>query len=73
MLDNQGFINAVFSGAMTQMSLLGQNQNNLIDCTEAVPVAPSNTKATTFPAGKSEADLERNVCVSHNFGRLPRY
>ena len=47
---------------MTQMSLLGQNQNNLIDCTEAIPVAPSNTKATTFPAGKSQADLERNVC-----------
>jgi len=59
-INNQGFINAVFSGAMTQMSLLGQNQNNLIDCTEAVPVAPSNTDATTFPAGKSEADLERN-------------
>ena len=43
------------------MSLLGQDESTLIDCTEAVPTAIPNKKATTFPAGTSAKDLQLNV------------
>src|ERR1700761_2101212 len=48
---------------MTKMTLLGQNQNDLVDCTEVIPVPKPNNKATTFPAGQNARDLQLSVCL----------
>lgn len=44
------------------MTVLGHNVNDLIDCSELVPEPPVLTKAATFPAGLSHADVEQAVC-----------
>ena len=43
---------------MTDMSLNGQDQASLTDCTEVIPTSNPLTKSPTYPAGLSAADLE---------------
>ena len=52
-----------FGAAMAKLGLLGHSALSLLDCTEAIPLAKSVTKAATFPAGKTVADIEH--AVSH--------
>ena len=47
---------------MTKMSLLGQDQSQLIDCSEVIPVPPTINVQATFPAGLSNKDIEQAVC-----------
>jgi len=63
-VNNQNLMRARFSAAMTKLSLLGQAGNRLIECTEAIPLAGNVNKATTFPAGKTRADIEQSCATS---------
>ncbi|KZV89005.1 peroxidase MNP2 [Exidia glandulosa HHB12029] len=52
-----------FSAAMTKLSLLGQFQDQLVDCTEIIPQAPPSSRSQAFfPAGKTFDDLELTAC-----------
>lgn len=63
-----------FTQVMKKLSLLGHNQADLIDCSDVIPVPKTLTKAATFPAGKSQADVEIvvglivycRILVTHN-------
>lgn len=46
---------------MTKMSLLGQDQSQLIDCSEVIPVPQTINVKATFPAGLSNKDIEQAV------------
>ena len=51
---------------MTKMSLLGQDQSQLIDCSEVIPVPQAINVQATFPAGLSNKDIEQAVgCRGH--------
>ncbi len=51
-----------FEAAMAKLATLGQNPDELTDCSEVIPV-PANVQlpAPTLPAGKSLADVEAAV------------
>ncbi|KAF8572711.1 class II peroxidase [Ramaria rubella] len=64
----QGFINEqqkmadAFKAAMAKLAVNGQDTTSFIDCSEAVPYpVPADGKAATFPATKTQADIEQ-VC-----------
>lgn len=58
-----------FKAAMRKLSLLGQDERKLIDCSEVIP----NTKAVTgsphLPAGKSMRDIQQ-ACPTAPFPSL---
>ncbi|KAH8107936.1 manganese peroxidase 1 precursor [Cristinia sonorae] len=58
-----------FIDFMTKLSLLGQDQNSLIDCSEVIPVPPTLNVVATFPAGKTIRDIEQG-CGSTPFPTL---
>ncbi|KAJ8695007.1 fungal class II heme-containing peroxidase [Pleurotus ostreatus] len=58
MVNNMPKIQNRFTQVMRKLSLLGHNQADLIDCSDVIPVPKTLTKAATFPAGKSQADVE---------------
>ena len=70
--DNQGFINLVFTAAMRQMSLLGHDESNLIDCTEVIPDAEENNDPTTFPPTLSATDLDADVPQNVSRAVMPK-
>lgn len=55
-----------FTQVMKKLSLLGHNQADLVDCSDVIPVPKTLAKAATFPAGKSQADVEIVVCFTVN-------
>ncbi|KAF8572682.1 class II peroxidase [Ramaria rubella] len=66
----QGLINEqqkmadAFKAAMAKLAVNGQDTTNFIDCSEAVPdPIPADGKAATFPATKTQADIEK-ACSS---------
>jgi manganese peroxidase len=73
----QGFVNEQefmmnsFRAAMSKLAILGHNRNDLIDCSEVVPVPkPPVNKPATFPATKSKKDLDKLTC-NKPFPSLP--
>ncbi|EJD44423.1 generic peroxidase [Auricularia subglabra TFB-10046 SS5] len=53
-----------FQAAFTKLSLLGQNKNSLLDCSEVIATAkPAREKQAHFPAGKSHADIEQGCAT----------
>jgi manganese peroxidase len=65
----QGFVNEQefmansFRAAMSKLAVLGHNRNDLIDCSEVVPVPkPAVNKPATFPATKTKQDLDKLTC-----------
>ncbi|KIJ44687.1 class II peroxidase [Sphaerobolus stellatus SS14] len=72
----QGFVNQqekmanAFQAAMAKLAVIGQDKSSLIDCSEVVPIpVPSSGKPATFPATKSNADIEQ-ACASTPFPSL---
>lgn len=52
----------MFAAAYTKMSLLGQNVDDLIDCSEVITSLTSNTVLPAFlPAGKTAEDIDQAV------------
>ena len=62
-VNNQAKLQSAFKAAMLKLSVLGHNVNEMVDCSELIPVPKTFTKAATFPAGLSHADVEQ--AVSH--------
>ncbi|KAI0783499.1 Mn peroxidase MNP3 [Abortiporus biennis] len=68
-VNNQAKIQSAFKAAFAKMTILGHSPDSLIDCSDVVPVPKPNTKAATFPAGLSNADIEQ-ACATTPFPTL---
>ncbi|KAL4244534.1 Manganese peroxidase 3 [Abortiporus biennis] len=68
-VNNQAKIQSAFKAAFAKMTILGHQASDLIDCSDVVPVPKANTKAATFPAGLSNADVEQ-ACATTPFPTL---
>ncbi|PPQ98451.1 hypothetical protein CVT24_004130 [Panaeolus cyanescens] len=69
--NNQSKMQAAFKAAMLKLSLLGQNQNKMIDCSDVIPVPkalPARTKPN-LPAGSSMNSVEQ-ACAASPFPAL---
>ncbi|KZV88636.1 manganese peroxidase [Exidia glandulosa HHB12029] len=64
---NQALMAQKFAQAMAKLSLLGQNPNQLTDCTEIIPqAAPAPLKVAFIPAGQTHNDIEQ-ACATQLF------
>ncbi|THU84144.1 manganese dependent peroxidase 1 [Dendrothele bispora CBS 962.96] len=63
-VNNQANMQSEFKAAMLKLSLLGQNQRNLVDCSEVIPVPRAVTDKPHLPAGSSLRDVERACAFS---------
>lgn len=61
---DSGFMTNNFHDQMARMAVIGQNTDNLFDCTEAVPNPPGARRSTRFPAGSSLADIDQSCATS---------
>ncbi|KAI0785600.1 manganese-dependent peroxidase [Abortiporus biennis] len=68
-VNNQDKIQTAFKAAYAKMIVLGQNTQNLIDCSDVVPVPKTLNKAATFPAGLGIQDVEQ-ACSTTPFPTL---
>jgi hypothetical protein len=60
-INNQAHMASQFQAAMAKMSVLGHNVNDLIDCSDVIPIPKPLTAPITFPAGFSRADVQQAV------------
>nr|4CZN_A Chain A, EXTRALONG MANGANESE PEROXIDASE [Gelatoporia subvermispora]4CZO_A Chain A, EXTRALONG MANGANESE PEROXIDASE [Gelatoporia subvermispora]4CZP_A Chain A, EXTRALONG MANGANESE PEROXIDASE [Gelatoporia subvermispora]4CZQ_A Chain A, EXTRALONG MANGANESE PEROXIDASE [Gelatoporia subvermispora]4CZR_A Chain A, EXTRALONG MANGANESE PEROXIDASE [Gelatoporia subvermispora] len=69
-VDQQEFMSQSFASAFAKLAVLGHNTDDLIDCSEVVPVPkPAVDKPTTFPATTGPQDLELS-CLAERFPTL---
>lgn len=54
---------------MLKLSILGHNIDDMVDCSDVIPIPPTFTGKATFPAGLSHNDVEQAVRPS--FAILP--
>nr|UDP83129.1 manganese peroxidase 2 [Cyathus bulleri]UES62902.1 manganese peroxidase 2 [Cyathus bulleri] len=64
--NNQAKMQADFKAAMLKLSVLGQNQANMIDCSEVIPVPKALTTKPHLPAGFNMNQIEQ-ACASSAF------
>ncbi|EIW53199.1 prepropeptide lignin peroxidase [Trametes versicolor FP-101664 SS1] len=69
-VDNQPKAQAMFQFVFNVLTTLGQDQNDLVNCTEVVPIPAPPQGHTHFPAGLSIADIEQ-ACAETPFPTLP--
>ena len=55
-----------FKQAFKKLSLLGQDESQLIDCGEVIPVPPPPASNAHFPAGLTQDDVQQAVSVTPN-------
>ncbi|THH17334.1 hypothetical protein EW146_g3451 [Bondarzewia mesenterica] len=70
MVKNQSKMQSSFKAAMLKLSLLGQNEDNLVDCSEVIQSAAAVNNSPHFPNGTTKADIE-NSCPTMPFPNLP--
>ncbi|KAJ8520286.1 hypothetical protein ONZ45_g2865 [Pleurotus djamor] len=58
MVNNQAKIQNRFAQVMKKLSLVGHNEADLIDCSDVIPTPAALVKPASFPAGKSQDDVE---------------
>ncbi|KAK1225251.1 fungal class II heme-containing peroxidase [Marasmius sp. AFHP31] len=66
---DQAKMQSEFQAAMDKLSTLGQDRNQLIDCSEVIPDPPSLSANPHLPAGLSMNDIEQ-ACNSAPFPSL---
>lgn len=54
---------------MLKLSLLGNDQDTMVDCSEVIPVPAVFNGQATFPPGLSNADVEQ-ACTTAAFPTL---
>jgi cytochrome c peroxidase len=59
-----------FANNLFQLSLLGQNQADLTDCSFVIPFPPSLSDVPSFPPGQTLADIDQS-CTTNPFPNLP--
>ena len=67
--DNQSKLQSAFKAAMLKLSVLGHDINNMVDCSEVIPVPPPFTGHATLPAGISQSDVEQAVSDLYTYFR----
>jgi manganese peroxidase len=69
-VNEQEFMMSSFKAAMSKLAILGHNRNNLIDCSDVVPVPkPPVNKPASFPATTGPQDLQL-TCKTEKFPSL---
>ncbi|KAF8803341.1 heme peroxidase [Phlegmacium glaucopus] len=68
-INKQNDVTADFKAVMAKMQLLGQNVNNLVDCSSIVPTSAPFAGPIKYPASFSEADVEI-ACTQSAFPSL---
>jgi len=69
-VNNQEQMQTQFADAFFKMSLLGQNEADLIDCSSVIPKPPTFTGAAFFPPSLTHSDVEQ-ACATAAFPNLP--
>jgi len=59
-----------FGNALFKLSLLGQNENALTDCSFVIPTPPTLKDTPSFPPGQTLADIQQS-CTTNPFPNLP--
>jgi cytochrome c peroxidase len=59
-----------FGDVLFQLSLLGQNEADLTDCSFVIPTPPSLEDVVAFPPGQTLADIDQ-ACTTNPFPNLP--
>ena len=54
---------ANFKSAMAKLAVVGQNVDELIDCSDVIPAAKPFTGKAVFPPSLTNKDVEQGVCV----------
>ncbi|KZV73876.1 class II peroxidase [Peniophora sp. CONT] len=68
-VNNQQHMMSSFAAAMAKLAVLGQDANKMVDCSDVLPRVKPFTKAATFPAGLSHADVQQ-ACATSAFPTL---
>lgn len=69
-VNNQEQMQTQFAAAFFKLSLLGQNENDLIDCSSVIPQPPTFTGSASFPPTLTNANIEQ-ACATAAFPKLP--
>ncbi|KAL5532323.1 GP1_5 [Sanghuangporus sanghuang] len=70
-VNNENSMRSAFAAALTKMMLLGQDQSQLVDCTEVIPQSPSHNPAPFFPGNATINDVDA-ACTQTPFPTLPQ-
>ncbi|KAK7472919.1 fungal class II heme-containing peroxidase [Stygiomarasmius scandens] len=68
-VNNQSKLQSAFKAAMLKLSLLGQDQSKLVDCSEVIPMTRPVTGRAHLPAGSTMNDVEQ-ACATSAFPTL---
>jgi len=69
-VNNQEQMQTQFASAFFKLSLLGQNENDLIDCSSVIPQPPSFSGSASLPPTLTNNDIEQ-ACATAAFPKLP--
>lgn len=61
--DNQAKLQSEFKAAMLKLSVLGQNMDNMIDCSEVIPIPPALVGDPHLPAGFDMESIQQAVSL----------
>ncbi|CAA7259209.1 unnamed protein product [Cyclocybe aegerita] len=67
--NNQARMQSAFKSAMLKLSVLGQDQSKMIDCSEVIPTPPPIGDTPHLPAGLNMNDIEQ-ACATTPFPAL---
>ncbi|KAK7037298.1 hypothetical protein VNI00_011289 [Paramarasmius palmivorus] len=68
-INNQQLMQTRFRNVMAKLAVTGHNRDDLVDCSEIIPVPKSLSKKAFLPAGKSLNDIEA-ACSATPFPTL---
>ncbi|KAK7025514.1 hypothetical protein VNI00_015948 [Paramarasmius palmivorus] len=68
-INNQQLMQTRFRNVMAKLAVTGHNRDDLVDCSEVIPVPKSLSKKAFLPAGKSLNDIEA-ACPATPFPTL---
>lgn len=67
---DHGLLENEFADALFKLSLLGQNEADLTDCSFVIPFPPSLKDVPSFPPGQTLSDIDQS-CTTNPFPNLP--
>ncbi|EJD07928.1 manganese peroxidase [Fomitiporia mediterranea MF3/22] len=70
-INNEDKMRSAFAAAFLKMSLLGQDQSKLVDCSEVIPHSPGHAQNAFFPGNATINDVDA-ACTQSPFPSLPQ-